>query len=56
MPTFEVHVGDTIENGPPQWANYAPAEPIVYPGAPDSSRDRRSRNPILSGTEARRRR
>ena len=35
MPTFAVHVGDTIENGPPQRPNYAPAEPIVYPGAPD---------------------
>src|SRR5258708_3475652 len=35
MPTFAVHVGATIENGPPQRPNYAPSEPIVYPGAPD---------------------
>ncbi len=34
-PTFALHTGDQIPNGPPQRTNYAPQEAIVYPGASD---------------------
>ena len=35
MPAFAIHVGATIENGPPQRTNFAPDAPVTYPGAPD---------------------
>ena len=34
-PSLAIYTGDTIKNGPPQRAVYAPPQPIVYPGAPD---------------------
>jgi Catalytic LigB subunit of aromatic ring-opening dioxygenase len=34
-PSIAVYTGDTIHNGPPQRAVYAPPEPITYPGCPD---------------------